>query len=161
MTFERNVFPAGERSWWLDSGRFRIFFSFGKPGSDCWRCSPDACSQVAVESRRPGGKRRSVLRATHRRGKPIKVIEKCDQSITGGGGREEREDKAWEISDTPHLSTRGEKAAASQAGQHSLCSGMNKALHTWNFLGHRATPHYHANTQGSVPIILFPSVRHI
>lgn len=158
-TFSQQESAAG--GWIQEDSGFFIFS--GKMGSygGRWRCSPDACSQAAVESRRPGGKRRSLLRATHRRGKPIKVIEKCDQSITGGGGREEREDKAWEISDTPHLSTRGEKTTASQAGQHSLCSGMNKALHTWNFLGHRATPHYHANTQGTVPIILFPSVRHI
>lgn len=27
----------------------------------------------------------------------------------------------------------------------SPCSGMNRALHTWNFLGHHATLHYHCS----------------
>lgn len=107
------------------------------------------------------------LRTTHCRGKPIKVIQNCDQSITDQcrwrrkrrrGGQNLWDFSAhptslacthkqpwkklntfcsqWKINVTP---------TTSHIEMLSLCSGMNKALHTWNFLGHHATLHYHCN----------------
>lgn len=43
--------------------------------------------------------------------------------------------------------------------KHSLCSGMNKALHTWNFLGHHATLHYCCNPLRKLYPLFFLSVK--
>lgn len=119
------------------------------------------------------------LRTTHCWGKPIKVIQNCDQSITGWcrwrrtrrrGGQNLWDFIAhptsfscthkqpwktntfgsqWKINVTP---------TSSHIEKHSLCSAMNKALHTWNFLGHHATLHYHCNPLRELYPVFFLSL---
>lgn len=107
------------------------------------------------------------LRTTHCSGKPIKVIQNCDQSITDQcrwrRKRRRGGQNLWDFSAHPnpsHMRTQtvtnkqntfcsqwkiNVTPTTSHIEKHSLCSGMNKALHTWNFLGHHATLHYHCN----------------
>lgn len=47
----------------------------------------------------------------------------------------------WKIYVTPTIS---------HTEKHSLCNGMNKPLHTLNFLGHHAILHYHCNPLGEL-----------
>lgn len=105
---------------------------------------------------------------THCWGEPIKVIQNCDQSITDKCRWRRKRRRGQKTSAQPNTLTRKrplkkeKRKGKSQiyfahngktnvtpttprAHKHSLCSGMNKALHTWNFLGHHATLHYHSN----------------
>lgn len=116
-------------------------------------CASEYSSQMAVENpcclhdekfNRSSRTTKAVchLRTTHCRGKPIKVIQYCDQSITGWRRWKRKRRTArqnlrdfcsqWKMNVTP---------TTSRTGKHSLCRGMNKALHTWNFLGHHAALH--------------------
>lgn len=101
-----------------------------------------------------------LWRTTHRRGKPIKVIQNCDQSTTDEcrwrRTRRREGQNPRRLQHSPalsHANTNSHKktnvlfsmeinstTTTSHRDTHSLCSGMNKVLHTWNFLGHRGTP---------------------
>lgn len=118
------------------------------------------------------------LRTTHCRGKPIKVIQNCDQSITDWcrwrRKRRRRGQNLWDFSARPTSLTCTHKQplknktntfcsqwkiyvtpTTSHTEKHSLCNGMNKPLHTLNFLGHHAILHYHCNPLGELWRVFF------
>lgn len=192
-----------QRRGWMDfGGRGKLLFQILQKNREQGRrhynlqsktyvgCTSEDSSQMAVESpcclhdeNLNHSSRTSTvvcrLRTTHCRGKPIKVIQNCDQSITdwcrwrrkGRGGR-----NLWDFSTHPisltctHkqpfkykyilLTMENKHHTTSHTEKHSLCSGMNKALHTWNFLRHHATLHYWCSPLGELYPFFFLSVKH-
>ena len=165
QSWEWVQFDAREGAAWIAEGGGKVLFLILQRKTEPHRqpyhlqnkknvgCPCEYSSQMAVENpcclhdekfNRSSRTSKAVchLRTTHCRGKPIKVIQYCDQSITGWRrwkrkGRTARQNRRdfcsqWKMSVTPTTSC---------TGKHSLCRGTNKALHTWNFLGHHAALH--------------------